>query len=79
MKETLDEASEKYANGWDEIHPELYWEDISPYAVSKIDFIEGAKWQTERMYNEIEIEIAFYEGMNGDLSFSEWFENFKKK
>jgi len=33
----------------------------------------------EKMYNQIDLEVAFYEGVNGDLSFSEWFENFNKK
>jgi hypothetical protein len=54
-QETLEEVAEKYANDWEEIYPELDSEDITPIAVSKIDFIAGAKWQAERMYSEKEV------------------------
>jgi hypothetical protein len=40
------------------------------------------EWQQEQdknNYSEEDIEAAFYEGMLGDVSFSEWFEQFKKK
>ena len=42
-KETLEEAAERYAKQFD------YAEDSSP----QIDFIEGAKWQAERMYSDL--------------------------
>ena len=44
-QETLEEAAEKYAKQFD------YAEDSSP----QVDFIEGAKWQAERMYSEEEV------------------------
>lgn len=47
--------------------------------IRKLAFSNGAKYMQEQMYNEIDIGVAFYQGMNGDLPFSEWFENFKKK
>ena len=53
--ETVEEAAEKYANNWEEIHPELVPENITPIEVSKIDFIEGAKWQQENSYSEEEV------------------------
>ena len=37
------------------------------------------KWQQERMYSEIDLEVAFFEGRENSLTFIEWFEQFKKK
>ena len=68
MKETLNEFAERTVRAIDNDNYKALMDLI----------IEGAKWQQERMYNEIDIEIAFYEGVNGDLSFNEWFEQFKK-
>ena len=79
-KETLEEAAVKYAKQFD------YAEDSSP----QIDFIEGAKWQAERMYSEedmiefakwVFLEVGSNTGKdrtNKEL-FNEWFEQFKKK
>ena len=74
-KETLEEAAEKYskrssASVFQEAH--------------KRDFIEGAKWQAERMYSEEDLRKSFhvgrlYQGREGDTTFNEWFEQFKKK
>ena len=43
--------------------------------------IEGAKWQTDRMYSEEDMEEAFTNGLNRsfDSDFDRWFEQFKKK
>jgi hypothetical protein len=76
-QETLEEAAEKYAKQFD------YAEDSSP----QIDFIEGAKWQAERMYSEEDIMNALHSVElkdNKDYSkiysgMKEWFEQFKKK
>jgi hypothetical protein len=83
--ETLEEAAEKYANAWEEIHPQLDWQNMTPIEASKIDFIEGAKWQAERMYSEEEV-IDFLQEMNdwpttfdGRIDIREWFEKIKKK
>jgi DNA polymerase elongation subunit (family B) len=66
-QETLEEASWRY----------------NP--VKKLDaefirqaFKEGAKWQGERMYSEEDLEVAFFEGRENNLPFTEWFEQFKK-
>ena len=40
-------------------------------------FIQGAKWMQERMYSEEELEVAFFEGRENNLPFTEWFEQFK--
>jgi hypothetical protein len=77
-KEILEEAAEKYANNWEEIHPELNFEDITPIEVSKIDFIEGAKWQAERMFdlmNQYTDDVMA--GCN--LRAEEWVSQFKKQ
>ena len=78
--ETLEEAAKKYAKQFD------YAEDSSP----NIDFIEGAKWQSERMYNCIEFfteelkdKIDSFEFSVNENSYisdyiEEWFEKFKK-
>ena len=47
MKTELEEASEKYANKKGDI-PTTRLED----AIFKQGFIDGAKWQQERMYSE---------------------------
>ena len=43
-------------------------------------FIAGAKWQSERMYSEEDMEKAFQNGLNRsfDSDFDRWFEQFKK-
>jgi hypothetical protein len=51
--ETLEEAAINYAKQFD------YAEDSSP----QIDFIEGAKWQAERMYSEEDMKLAFEHGI----------------
>ena len=53
-------------------------------AVDSINaFIEGTKWQSERMYSEEDMREAFKGGGRiswGDIDdFNEWFEQFKKK
>ena len=68
MKETLEEFAERTVRAFDNDNYKALMDLI----------IEGAKWQQERMYNEVDIEVAFYEGMNGDSSFNEWFEQYKK-
>ena len=81
-EETLEEAAERYAKQFD------YAEDSSP----QLDFIEGAKWQAERMYSEEDIRNAFIEGYkqraeksnlifdNASIMYAiHLFEQFKKK
>jgi hypothetical protein len=69
-QETLEEAAEKYAKQFD------YAEDSSPL----IDFIEGAKYQAEKMYSEEQLRSCFNDAKSKNYeSFGEWFEQFKKK
>jgi hypothetical protein len=68
-QETLDEAAEnKYGLS------DQYWKD-------RIGFVHGAKWQSERMYSEEDMEEAFENGLKRsfDSDFDRWFEQFKKK
>jgi hypothetical protein len=82
MKETLEEAAEKYAKQFD------YAEDSSP----PIDFVEGAKWQAERMYSEEEVleillkhqsdyrsAVRNTSPLNWSFDINKWFEKSKKK
>ena len=50
--------------------------DLDTYAKGIQD---GAKWQQERMYSEVELEVAFFEGRENNLPFTEWLEKFKNK
>ena len=77
-QETLEEAAEKYENK-------------DQHQRSKLDFVEGAKWQQERMYSEEEVKELLTQRC---LHFSttrkpfqdlllkqdlDWFEQFKNK
>jgi len=67
-QETLKEAAKKY-----------------PLINQRIGFIEGAKWQQERSYSEEEVHhiIQMYSiesyDIGQNITYDEWFEQFKKK
>ena len=68
---TIEEAAKKQ---WGNVH-----------RTGVLGFIDGAKWQQERMYSEEEV-IDFLQEMNdwpttfeGRIDIREWFEQFKKK
>jgi hypothetical protein len=57
----------------------------SPYGHGMIEvkkaFIDGAKWQAERMYSEEEVLALLEKGYHShynSLSIEEWFKQFKK-
>ena len=90
-QETLEEAANKYVEDFDLSFYDTV-EAIPVKELGKKDFIEGAKWQAERMYSEEEIAIAFNEGqaysVTGKLvdgedwvktHKKEWFEQHKNK
>ena len=61
-QETLEEAAQKYENK-------------DQHKRSKLDFIEGAKWQQARMYSEEDLREAYFsaikstgEGWNGEYT-----------
>jgi hypothetical protein len=50
-----------------------------------LGFINGAKWQAERMYSEEEVKRFVYDALrnfdlrNGRIQLEQWFEQFKKQ
>ena len=68
MKETLEEAAERLATN-------RHSRSTSAWYLYKNGIIEGAKWQTERMY---EIMDAYADDVMGGctLRAKEWFEQF---
>ena len=70
-KETLEEAAEKYAE--DKSSSSVFQE------AHKRDFINGSKWQAERMYSEEDLREAYNASEDGWVGFDFWFEQLKKK
>ena len=81
-QETVEEAAERYVENY------KWEEEQDPW----FDFMEGAKWQAERMYSEEDIARAFNEGMAYETMGKyirgedwvkthkkEWFQQVKKK
>ena len=77
MKKTPEEAAEKYAKTAEGI-------DIPYQNGLYYGFVEGAKWQAERMYSEEEVLDILYKHTEDmfkgtRLTLTEWFEEVKKK
>jgi len=76
-QESLEEVAARHFNKEDLV------EGVNIQYVLQCAFIEGAKWQAERMYSEEDLLSAFEAGMmfigEDKGSFKEWFEQFKKK
>jgi hypothetical protein len=79
-KETLEEAAEKYAKTAEGI-------DIPYQNGLYYGFVEGAKWQAERMYSEEDMKecwnacFQFHKpaGFDSGINFNDFIEQFKKK
>jgi len=77
---TIEEAANDYANKKGDI-PTTELEN----AIFKQGFIDGAKWQAERMYSEEEVLTLLnaFSNRNGIVEDEQltkkWFEQFKKK
>ena len=76
-QEILEEAAEKYVNSFE-------FGIAHPRRVCKNAFINGAKWQQEISYSEDDLEEAFKSGFTNcynhhNITFGEWFEQFKNK
>ena len=67
-QQTIEEAAKKSFNDSE------YLYDRPKYTLG---FIEGAKYQAERMYTEEDMREAF-RGFSSGKSFNEWLEQFKK-
>ena len=83
-QETLEEAAERYARDmwgvyYDDKHPDVAIIETQG-EISLQDFIEGAKWQSKRMYSEEEVlDILFSMSVDNPNHITEWFEKFKNK
>jgi len=82
-EETLEEAAEKYCliNNIPTDQMIVKTDRSCEFETPVTMFIQGAKWQQERMYTEEDMEKAFQNGLNRffDSDFDRWFEQFKKK
>lgn len=79
-KETLEEVAERLYP----FNPYSIGNGIKydKYAKERRCFIEGAKWQQERMYSEEEVKFILSEALQSalvQLDLEQWFEQFKKK
>jgi hypothetical protein len=75
-QKTVEEAAENHHN--------IFTKDLSFAETRRDSFIEGAKWQAERMYSEEEVLNILYKHTEDLLAgkkvtLEEWFEQFKKK
>jgi hypothetical protein len=84
-QETLEEAAEKYADYSNDYVPMSFGGEFNE--TTKRDFIEGAKWQAEKMYSEEDliellqncwsesaINLAQQTNKEEYITFSEWIE-----
>jgi hypothetical protein len=87
-QETLEEAAERYCEKvWGGYKDDVFKHDdiitdSTLSEISKTDFIEGAKWQQERMYSEEDVKHIVTEALQSALvmvDFEQWFKQFKKK
>jgi sugar-specific transcriptional regulator TrmB len=62
-QETLEEAADKYVEDFELSFYDTV-EEIPVKEIAKKDFIEGAKWQQERMYSEEEVKDMMFEVLN---------------
>ena len=69
-KETLEEAAER-------LYPINFSIDYDKNKEERDIWLEGAKWQEERSYNEEDLRTAYNISKNAN-NFDEWFEKFKK-
>lgn len=69
MKKETQEASEKYVKNFAE----------SVKSARQIGFMDGAKWQTERMYSEEEVIAIVEKSRTTGLTAEYLIEQFKKK
>lgn len=90
MKTELEQAAEKYAHNWFEMH------ETNNYKALKNGFIAGAAWQKDTIYSEKEVKSLLYKFVLSQtesinivdyvkknaclpIYYEEWFEQFKKK
>ena len=57
FKGTFEEAIEYYSENWEEINPDLDFEDLTPIQVSKVDFSNGFIWYKNKSKEKELIEM----------------------
>jgi hypothetical protein len=81
-KETLEEAAENYCDIPKNQSGDKYKFSAQDRLLYNT-FIEGAKWQSERMYSEEDLKRAYLDGCEIKLTntyhVNKWFEQFKNK
>jgi len=72
-KETLKEVAEIYVDSFE-------YSIAHPRRVAIKSFINGAKWQQERSYSQLDVVriLSKYETLSNE-DFNQWFERFKNK
>lgn len=55
---SLEEAGQRYSDDWENITG-LSYEDEYPEVINKLDFINGAKWQKEKMLKDMQEYAKF--------------------
>lgn len=83
MDKELEIASQRYSDDWEKI-TRLSYEDLEVEKINKLDFINGAKWQKNRMFTNDEVIIILQRrlmsiGVISSLKATEiWFNQYKK-
>jgi hypothetical protein len=83
MDKELEEASQRYSDDWEKI-TRLSYEDLEIEQINKLDFINGAKWQKNRMFTNDEVIMILQRrlmsiGVISSLKATEiWFNQYKK-
>ena len=83
MEKELEEASQRYSDDWEKF-TRLSYEDLEIEEINKLDFINGANWQKNRLFtNEEVIDIIQKRllsiGVFSSFTATEiWFNQYKK-
>ena len=83
MEKELEEASQRYSDDWEKF-TRLSYEDLEIEEINKLDFINGANWQKNRLFtNEEVIDIIQKRllsiGVFSSFKATEiWFNQYKK-
>jgi hypothetical protein len=83
MDKELEIASQRYSDDWEKI-TRLSYEDLEVEEINKLDFINGANWQKNRLFtNEEVIDIIQKRllsiGVFSSFTVTEiWFNQYKK-
>jgi hypothetical protein len=83
MDKELEEASQRYSDDWEKI-TRLSYEDLEIEEINKLDFINGAKWQKNRLFTNDEVIIILQRRLMSIGVFSSytateiWFNQYKK-